>query len=85
MFEAIHGSAPRMVERGDGKYANPSSMLKASEMLLRHIAMGDRADKLAKAMKICTETEKKLIITGRNTGATCIEFADYVMETLSRI
>lgn len=85
MFEAIHGSAPRMMERGDGKYANPSSMLKASEMLLRHIAMSDRADRLAKAMKICTETEKKLIITGRNTGATCIEFADYVMETLSRI
>lgn len=85
MFEAIHGSAPRMMERGDGKYANPSSMLKASEMLLRHIAMSDRADRLARAMKICTETEKKLIITGRNTGATCIEFADYVMETLSRI
>ena len=85
MFEAIHGSAPRMVERGDGKYANPSSMLKASEMLLRHIAMGDKADRLAKAMKICTETEKKLVITGRSTGATCNEFADYVMETLSRI
>ena len=85
MFEAIHGSAPRMMERGDGKYANPSSMLKASEMLLRHIAMSDRADKLAKAMKICTETEKKLIITGRNTGATCIEFADYVMETLGSL
>lgn len=85
MFEAIHGSAPRMMERGDGKYADPSSMLKASEMLLRHIAMSDRADRLARAMKICTETEKKLIITGRNTGATCIEFADYVMETLSRI
>lgn len=85
MFEAIHGSAPRMIERGDGKYANPSSMLKASEMLLRHIAMGDRADKLAKAMKICTETEKKLVITGRNTGATCDEFAEYVMETLSAL
>lgn len=85
MFEAIHGSAPRMMERGDGKYANPSSMLKASEMLLRHIAMSDRADKLARAMKICTETEKKLVITGRSTGATCIEFADYVMETLSRL
>ncbi len=85
MFEAIHGSAPRMIERGDGKYANPSSMLKAAEMLLRHIAMGDRADKLAKAMKICTETEKKLVITGRSTGATCNEFADYVMETLSAL
>ena len=85
MFEAIHGSAPRMIERGDGKYANPSSMLKASEMLLRHIAMPEKADKLAKAMKICTETEKKVVITGRSTGATCDEFADYVMDTLSRI
>lgn len=49
MFEAIHGSAPRMMERGDGKYANPSSMLKASEMLLRHIAMSDRADQTCKS------------------------------------
>lgn len=85
MFEAIHGSAPRMVERGDGDYANPSSMLKASEMLLRHIAMPDKADKLAKAMKICTETEKKLVITGRKTGASCNEFADYVMDTISKL
>ena len=85
MFEAIHGSAPRMVERGDGDYANPSSMLKASEMLLRHIAMPDKADKLAKAMKICTETEKKVVITGRKTGASCNEFADYVMQTISSL
>lgn len=85
MFEAIHGSAPRMIERGDGQYANPSSMLKASEMLLRHIAMPEKADKLAKAMKICLETEKKLVITGRNTGATCNEFADYVMDTISNL
>lgn len=74
-----------MVERGDGDYANPSSMLKASEMLLRHIAMPDKADKLAKAMKICTETEKKLVITGRKTGASCNEFADYVMQTISSL
>ena len=85
MFEAIHGSAPRMIERGDGDYANPSSMLKASEMLLRHIARGDKADRLKAAMKICLETEKKLVITGRNTGATCDEFADYVMETLDSV
>ncbi len=85
MFEAIHGSAPRMVERGDGDYANPSSMLKASEMLLRHIAMSDKADKLAKAMKLCLETEKKVVVTGRKTGASCNEFADYVMQTIERI
>ncbi len=85
MFEAIHGSAPRMIERGDGAYANPSSMLKAAEMLLRHIGFADRADKLAAAMKVCLETEKKLVITGRKTGASCIDFAKYVMETLEAL
>ncbi len=85
MFEAIHGSAPRMVERGDGAYANPSSMLKAAEMLLRHIAMPDRAERLAAAMRICTETEKKITVTGRSTGASCAEFADYVMDTLTKL
>ena len=85
MFEAIHGSAPRMIERGDGAYANPSSMLKAAEMLLRHIGFADRADKLAAAMKVCLETEKKLVITGRKTGASCIDFANYVMETLENL
>lgn len=26
--------------------------------------------------------EKKLVITGRDTGATGAEFADYIMETI---
>ena len=39
MFEAIHGSAPRKIEAGEGDYANPASILKASELLLRHIAV----------------------------------------------
>ncbi len=82
MFEAIHGSAPRMIERGDGAYANPSSMLKATEMLLRHIGMADKADRLKNAMRVCLETEKKLVITGRSTGASCEEFTQYIMENL---
>ena len=82
MFEAIHGSAPRMIERGDGAYANPSSMLKATEMLLRHIGMADKADRLKKAMTICLDTEKKYVITGRSTGASCEQFTQYIMENL---
>ncbi len=85
MFEAIHGSAPRMIEEGIGEYANPSSILKATEMMLRHIAMPQKADKLAKALEICNETEKKVIVTGNKDGATCKEFADYVMQTLKNI
>ena len=85
MFEAIHGSAPRMLETGRAQYANPSSMIKASEMLLRHIGYTEKADKLIKALSICNETEKKVVITGRDGGATCAEFADYVMETLETL
>jgi len=85
MFEAIHGSAPRMIERGDGDYANPASMFKAAEMLLRHIGYADKADLLSKAMNICLETEKKITITGRSNGATCKEFGDYVMDTVKSL
>lgn len=82
MFEAIHGSAPRMLERGDGDYANPASMLKASVMLLRHIGMADKADALDAALVTCMETERRVVITGKKDGASCRQFGDYVMEKL---
>ena len=85
MFEAIHGSAPRMVKEGRAIYADPCSMLRASVMLLSHIGYQDRADKLERALDICAFEEKKLTITGRDTGATCEQFGNYVMETLLTI
>ena len=85
MFEAIHGSAPRMIKEGRGIYADPCSMLRASVMLLSHIGYQDRANKLERALDICTFEEKKLTITGRDTGATCEAFGNYVMETLEKL
>ena len=85
MFEAIHGSAPRMVTEGRGQYADPCSMLRACVMLLSHIGLQERADKLERALDICSFEEKKYVITGRDTGATCEQFGDYVMETLQKI
>lgn len=85
MFEAIHGSAPRMIDEGRGMYANPTSMLKASEMMLRHIGFTDKADKLGKALRICTEVDKKYVITGRSDGATCSQLGDYIMETIEKL
>lgn len=85
MFEAIHGSAPRMIEEGRGQYADPCSMLRASVMLLSHIGEQEKADMLEKALDICMFTEKKLTITGRDTGCTCSEFGDYVMETVKKL
>jgi len=85
MFEAIHGSAPRMVKEGRDIYADPCSMLRAAVMLLSHIGYQDRADKLERALDICSFEEKKLVITGRPGGATCAEYAEYVMETLKSL
>ena len=81
MFEAIHGSAPRMIEDGEGDYANPASILKAAEMLLRHIALVDQANRLAAALTAC-EAEKRVVVTGHKDGATCARFGDYVLEKL---
>ncbi|MEG2053380.1 MAG: isocitrate/isopropylmalate family dehydrogenase [Oscillospiraceae bacterium] len=84
MFEAIHGSAPRMVKEGRAKYADPCSMLRAAVMLLSHIGYQEKADKLRDALDFCMFTEKKLVITGRDTGCTCEEFGNYVMETVEK-
>ena len=85
MFEAIHGSAPRMIEQGIGEYATPSSIFTATELLNRHIGFSVKAEKLAKAMSICTETEKKVVVTGDTDGATCKEFSDYLMQTIKSL
>lgn len=85
MFEAIHGSAPRMVKEGRDIYADPCSMIRAGAMLLSHIGYANEADKIYKALDICTITEKKLVLTGRDTGATGEEFANYLMDTIERL
>lgn len=84
MFEAIHGSAPRMVTEGRAQYADPCSMIKAVAMMMEHIGEIEKAKKLNMALDICTQFEKKLVMTGRDTGATGNEFADYIMETMQR-
>ncbi|SHE85333.1 isocitrate dehydrogenase (NAD+) [Alkalibacter saccharofermentans DSM 14828] len=85
MFEAIHGSAPRMVEEGRGKYADPSSIMRAAVMLLEHMGKIDKAEALSSALDKCGVYEKKYVITGREDGATGAEYAEYVMETLEKL
>ena len=77
MFEAIHGSAPRMLEEGLGAYANPASILKAEAMLLRHICCTEEAEKLEVALTKC-----KTVVTGSADGATCQAYADELMSLL---
>lgn len=77
MFEAIHGSAPRLIEEGLGDYASPESILRAEVLLLRHIGYTDAAAKLEKALDTC-----RVNVTGDKSGATCKQYADALIEML---
>lgn len=83
MFEAIHGSAPRMVQEGRTQYADPSSVIRAGAMLLNHIGYPELGKKLEMALDICGQFEKKLVITGRATGATGRDFCNYLLDTIN--
>jgi isocitrate dehydrogenase (NAD+) len=80
MFEAIHGSAPRMVTEGRAQYADPCSMIRAAAMLIAHIGHPKEARKLEMALDVTGQYEKKLVITGRQTGATSTDFTNYLMD-----
>ena len=82
MFEAIHGSAPRMVRENRAQFADPSSMMRAGAMLLTHIGFEDEGAKLHKALDVCGQYERKIVMTGRDTGATGKEFGEYLMSTV---
>ncbi len=84
MFEAIHGSAPRMVKEDRAKFADPSSMIKASAMLLRHVGYPNRAKKLEMALDICALYERKFKITGRDSGVTGDKYTDYILDWVER-
>ena len=83
MFEAIHGSAPRMVRENRAQFADPSSLLRAGAMMLEHIGYTDIGSKLHKAIDICGQYERKIVMTGRDTGATSAEFGKYLMATVA--
>ena len=77
MFEAIHGSAPRMIERGMGEYANPASMIKAAAMMLRHICRSAAAEKIENAMTNC-----HVEVFSDGSAATAAEYTDALLELL---
>ena len=77
LFEAIHGSAPRMIEEGLENYASPESILRAEAMLLRHICRPEAAARLEKALKACP-----VKVTGTPEGATCQAYTDALLVAL---
>lgn len=79
MFEAIHGSAPRMITEGRGQYANPSSITRAAAMLLRHIGYADQAAALDKALDAALEG---LNMTSNDKGNSTDDFTAFVIDHL---
>lgn len=77
MFEAIHGSAPRLIENGQGEYANPASIIRASAMLLRHICRTEAAEKLEKALDNCD-----VVVSQYIPGATGANYTNAIIEML---
>ena len=83
MFEAIHGSAPRMITEGRGQYADPLSLMRAAVMLLEHVGKVEQGRRLSRALDICGIYDRKAKITGRQDGATAAQFGDQVISTLA--
>lgn len=81
VFEAIHGSAPRMLEQGLGDYASPASILRAEQLLLTHAGFTAQAALLGKAVDAALEA---VPVTGTRSGHTCAEFEAFVLSLLNR-
>ncbi len=80
MFEAIHGTAPRIIAEGRSAYADPSSVMRASVMMLRHICRYKAADRLDTAMDRLYE--EGCFVSNAPGGCTGEEFTRRVMELI---
>lgn len=85
LFEAIHGSAPFLMNNNRGEYANPSSLMKAAGMLMAHIGYVEEAKLLNEALDICGYTERKLVVTSFREDASTEEYTDYILETIKKL
>lgn len=74
MFEAIHGTAPQLIREGKAEYANPMSIIKAGEMLLRHIGLIEKAEKLSAALSKASKEDF--------TDARSVEISEYILKAL---
>ena len=83
MFEAIHGSAPDLVENGWAEHANPTSLIRAAAMMLRHIGYGEKADRLDAALDRCAADKKYGFAADGRTNVTAESFTNFLIYTLS--
>ena len=78
VFETVHGSAPDI--KGQNK-ANPTAMILASVMMLRHIGEAEAADGIYDAL-VNVFTKRKVFTFDLGGSATTTEFAKALVDEL---
>jgi isocitrate dehydrogenase (NAD+) len=79
VFEAVHGSAPDI--KGQNK-ANPTAMVLAAIMMLRHMGEAAAADRIYGAL-VNVFTKRKVFTFDLGGAATTTEFAQAIMEEVA--
>src|ERR1700688_2880382 len=76
IFEAVHGSAPDIAGKN---LANPTAILRSSQLMLRHLGEHAAADKIHDGLEKVYRTKDKLT---RDVGgkASTSEFADAIIQ-----
>lgn len=72
-----------MVEEKREKYADPTSIIRASILLLEHIGYKEKANLIERALENCIE--KGIKITGRNDGCTNDVFTDEIIKEIENM
>jgi isocitrate dehydrogenase len=83
MFEAVHGSAPQIAGKG---LANPTALLSAAVMLLRHIGAFAVAETIEQALFITLAEGRNLTgdLSPRGHGVGTAAFTEQVIANLGR-
>ena len=83
IFEAVHGSAPQIAGKG---LANPTALLGAAIMLLRHISAFGVAEKIEQSLFITLAEGKNLTgdLSPRGHGVGTEAFTDQLIANLGR-
>jgi isocitrate dehydrogenase (NAD+) len=79
MFEAVHGSAPDIAGR---KIANPCALTLAAAMMLSHLGMEDKAQRIRMAIRK-TIADKDRVTGDLGGDALTMDFAAAIIERLN--
>ena len=80
IFEAVHGSAPDI--KGQNR-ANPTAMILAAIMMLKHLGEGAAAERIYDAL-VRVFTERKVFTRDLGGSATTTEFTQAILREVER-